>query len=88
MEGGEECVNLQECESEKQDESRITEEISKLRNQVKTLRLCNLITAISFVISNLIFLERYLRMYSHYQQILQDLQEHLCLLRQLLEVLL
>lgn len=86
MEGGEECVNLQE--SEKQDESRITEEISKLRNQVKTLRLCNLITAISFVISNLIFLERYLRMYSHYQQILQDLQEHLCLLRQLLEVLL
>lgn len=81
-------MNLQECESEKQDESRITEEISKLRNQVKTLRLCNLITAISFVISNLIFLERYLRMYSHYQQILQDLQEHLCLLRQLLEVLL
>ena len=65
------------------DEENFAEEINLLRDQVKTLRRSNWITTIGLAVSNIIFLERYLRASAYYQQIYEWNQQIILKLQQL-----
>ena len=51
------------------------DEIKEIRNQIRTLRWCNLITQIAFLIVITILQVQYFRTRSYYQEVIQQNQE-------------
>ncbi|WP_320920818.1 hypothetical protein [Eisenbergiella porci] len=51
------------------------DEIKEMRNQIRTLRWCNLITQITFLIVTIILQVQYFRTRSYYQEVIQQNQE-------------
>lgn len=67
----------------KGDEISTEDKINKLHGEVRSLRLCNLITSACFFIASIIFMVLYLRIYLYYRQTLEMNQQLLEVLQQL-----
>ena len=56
------------------------DEIKEMRNQIRTLRWCNLITLAGFLIVSTIFQAQYLRIRSYYQETIRQSSEMISVL--------
>ena len=56
------------------------DEIKEMRNQIRTLRWCNLITQITFLIVTIILQVQYFRIRSYYQETIQQNSEMISVL--------
>lgn len=75
-----------------EQEVELKDEVEKLRNQVNTLRICNLITSVSIAVISVIYAVRCYQIYSRCDQIvelncqiLSNLEQYLLLLQRILE---
>ena len=63
------------------------DEIKEMRNQIRTLRWCNLITQITFLIVTIILQVQYFRIRSYYQETIRQNSEMISVLESQTKVL-